>query len=190
MPKTAKQLKQLTIDNLPATPTTTQDTKTKPIIQKQICITKMENTTGIDELTLKTNFKLEPSHQAFSKIKAELYFENTHIDTVTIQILQGSLATNELEYSWVIDTKGIAEGTYRLKIEMYEHWPSNEKLYQTTQEITINYIPQTRQSRLIKIPFIKKITSTNIAIITNQEKQIYKDLEKTAKKEPTSQQNK
>ncbi|MDR0318504.1 MAG: hypothetical protein LBI09_00510 [Nitrososphaerota archaeon] len=189
MSKAAKQLKQLTFDSLPATPTTKQDTKTRQAIHKQICITKMETTTGIDELALKINFKLEPSHRAFSKIKAELYFENTRINTVTIQVLQGSLATNELEYSWIMNTKGVSEGAYHLKVEMYEHWPSSEKLYQTTRELTVKYIPQTRQARLIKIPFIKKVTGTNIAVITNQEKQIYKDLEKTAKKEQTSRQN-
>jgi len=194
MAKTVKQEKQLTLDSpLPtATPTTRQeDTKieTKPAIQKQIHITKMETTTDIDELTLKINFKLEPSHRVFSKIKADLYFENTHINTVTIKVLQGLLGTNELEYSWVMDTTGITEGTYKLKVEMYEHWHLDEKVYQTSQETAVNYKPQTRQERLIKIPFIKKVTGTGIAVITNQEKQIYKDLEKTAKKEQQNRRN-
>jgi hypothetical protein len=186
MPTPVKSVKQLTFDSLPTTPTK-QDTKTKTAIQKQICITQMETNTKIDELVLKISFRLEPSWRAFSKIKADLSFENTQISSITINVPQGPLGTNELEYSWIMDTKGIAEDTYHLKVEMYEKWPSNEKLYQTNRETAIKYVPQTRQSRLIKIPFIKKITGTDVIVISNQEKQLYSDIEKATKKEQNSQ---
>ncbi|MDR2203522.1 MAG: hypothetical protein LBE76_04375 [Nitrososphaerota archaeon] len=76
------------------------------------------------------------------------------------------------------------------KVELCEIWSSDEKLCQTTQEITVKYVPQTRQSRLIKIPFVKSITGTEFAIISDQEKQLYTDIEKTVKKEQFSQRNK
>jgi hypothetical protein len=182
MSKSSKHVKQLTFDSLPAT-SIKQDKKTKPIVQKKIYITKMETITKIDELTLKISFKLEPSHLSFSKIKADLFFEDTHINAVIIKVLQGALGTNELEYNWVMDTKGIAEGTYHLKVKMYEDWPANEKIHQTIREIKVNYIPQTRQARLIKIPFVKSVTGTDIEVVSNQEKQLYLDIEKTVKKE-------
>jgi len=188
MSKTGKSVKQLTLDSLPTTPIK-QDPKTKTTIQKQIYITHMETNTRIDELVLKISFKLEPSWRAFSKIKADLSFEDTTISSILIRILQGPLATNELEYSWIMDTEGIAEGTYRLKIEMYEEWSSNERLHQTSREITVKYVPQTRQSRLIKIPFIKKVIGTDLAVISTQEKQIYENIEKAIKKEQKSQQD-
>ena len=188
MSKQTKPIKQLTFDNLPTT-STKQDTKTNTTAQKQIYITHMETTTKIDELTLKVSFKLEPSWKTFSKIKAALFFENTHISTVRIQILQGPLATNESEYSWIIDTKGITEGTYQLKVEMYETWHLDEKFCQTTREITVHYIPQTRQSRLIKIPLVKSVIGTDIAVISDQEKQLYVDMEKTIKKEQLNKRN-
>jgi hypothetical protein len=143
----------------------------------------METATKIDELVLKIGFKLEPSHRAFSKIKADLFFEDTSISTTSICVLRGPLGTNELEYNWVMDTKGVAEGTYRLRVEAYEMWASDEKLYQTVREITVNYVPQTRQSRLIKIPFVKSVTRIDLAIISTQEKQLYVDLENAVKKE-------
>jgi hypothetical protein len=186
MSKAVKSIKQLTFDNLPAT-ATKQDTKTEAVSQKQICITQMDAITRIDELILKISFKLEPSWRAFSKIKANLFFENTLISTVSISVLQGSLGTNELEYSWVIDTKGIAKGTYHLRAEMYEEWSSDERLYHTNRETTVKYVPQTRQSRLIKIPFIKKVTGTDVIVVSDQEKQLYTDIEKTTKKEQNSQ---
>jgi len=182
MSKTGKAVKQLTFDRLPTTPIK-QDPKTKTTLQKQIYITHMETNTRIDELVLKISFKLEPSWRAFSKIKADLSFEDTTISSVLIGVLQGPLATNELEYSWVMDTEGIAEGTYRLKIEMYEEWSSDEILYQTSREVTVKYTPQTRQSQLIKIPFIKKVIGADVAVISTQEKQIYTNIEKAIKKE-------
>ncbi|MCL2642221.1 MAG: hypothetical protein FWD52_01710 [Candidatus Bathyarchaeota archaeon] len=186
MPNPAKPIKQVTLDNLPTTPIK-QNPKTNPANQKKINITQMETNTKIDELHLKISFKLEPSWRAFSKIKANLIFENTTINTTHINVLQGPLGTNELEYSWIMDTKGLSEGTYQLKIEMYEEWPSNEKLHQTNREITVKYIPQTRQARLIKIPFIKKVTGPNLAVISTQEKQIYTNIQKAIKKEQNSQ---
>ncbi|MCL2288588.1 MAG: hypothetical protein FWC33_05415 [Candidatus Bathyarchaeota archaeon] len=185
MSKTIKPMKQLTFDSLSAT-ATNQNKKTSLVAQKQIYITKMETITGIDELILKTSFRLEPSYRAFSKIKADLFFEDTSISTVFIQVIQGSLGTNELEYSWIMDTKGIAEGTYHLKVEMYEVWSSGEKLCQTNREATVNYVPQTRQARLIKIPLVKSVTRTDITIISNQEKQLYSNIEKAAKKEQSA----
>ncbi|MDR2720421.1 MAG: hypothetical protein LBC03_06435 [Nitrososphaerota archaeon] len=144
MSKPVKPLKQVTFDSIPATTATKQDPNTKSTIQKQICITEIKTTTKIDELILKINFKLEPTYQAFSKVKADLFFENTPISTTLIRVPQGPLGTNNLEYKWTIDTKGIAEGTYHLKIEIYEVWSSGEKLCQTTREITVKYVPQTR----------------------------------------------
>jgi hypothetical protein len=188
MSKQTKSRKQVTLDRLPTLPTN-QDIKTKLVMQKQICITKMETITRIDELTLKISFKLEPSHRSFSKIKADLFFEDTHINAVTIKVLQGSLGTNELEYNWVMDTKGVVEGTYHLKVEMCEDGLSGEKIHQTTREITVNYVPQTRQARLIKIPFVKSVTGVDIEVISSQEKQLYLDIEKTVKKEQKNRQN-
>jgi hypothetical protein len=116
MSKSAKSIKQLTFNSLPTTTAKQQNPKTKSTtIQKRIHITQMTTTTKIDELSLKISFKLEPSYKVFSKIKANLLFENTLINTLLIQIPQGPLGTNNLEYNWTLYTRDIAEGTCQLK---------------------------------------------------------------------------
>jgi len=40
---------------------------------------------------------------------------------------------------------------------MYEPWSSDEKLNFTVKEIVVDYIPQTRESRLVKIPTVKSV---------------------------------
>jgi hypothetical protein len=182
MPKTAKPSKQLTFDSLNAAPQKqANDTKAAP--QKQIIIAQMESTIGIDELALKIGFKLEPSRRAFSKVKTDLFFDNTHISSAMIRVLQGPLATDESEYTWVLDMKDVPAGIYRLKVEMYELWSSGERLNQTCGETLVDYVPQTRQSRLVRIPTVKSVAGADLAVVSGQEKGIYSELEKTAKKE-------
>jgi hypothetical protein len=181
MPKTVKPAKQLTFDSLNSAPQKQADPKTAP--QKQIIITQMETSTGIDELTLKIGFRLQPSRLAFSKVKADLFFETTHISSALIRVLQGPLATDESEYTWVFDMKGVPQGVYRLKVEMYELWSSDEKLNQTSRELTLDYVPQTRQARLVLIPTVKSVAGADLAVVSGKEKTVYSDIEKTAKKE-------
>jgi hypothetical protein len=100
MSKAVKSIKQLTFDNLPAT-ATKQDTKTEAVSQKQISITQMETITRIDELILKISFRLEPSWRAFSKIKANLFFENTLFSTVFINRPLAKLLLSKKSYDTV-----------------------------------------------------------------------------------------
>ncbi|HEX7482491.1 MAG TPA: hypothetical protein VF350_03395 [Candidatus Bathyarchaeia archaeon] len=52
--------------------------------------------------------------------------------------------------------KGIPAGNHCIKLERYELWSSGEKLLQTFKEVTVDYVPLTRQSRLVKVPSVKK----------------------------------
>ncbi len=188
MPKNVKPAKQLTFDSLNSTPQKQADLKTSP--QKQIIITQTETSTGIDELTLKIGFKLQPSRLAFSKVKADLFFEATHISSALIRVLQGPLATDESEYAWVLDMKGILQGVYRLKVEMYELWSSGEKVNQTNRELTLNYVPQTRHARLIRVPTVKSVAGADLAVVSDKEKTVYSDIEKIAKKDQVTRRDK
>jgi hypothetical protein len=173
--------KQVTFDNLPKPPTP-EPAKTP----KQITITQIEAEIGEDELTLKIAFKLSPSRAAFSKVKSDLLFDGQLVNSVLIRIPQGPLATDESEYSSVLDMKGIPAAIYKVTVEMYEPWDQNEKLYQITKTTTIDYVPQTRQSRFIKIPTVKRVAGADLAIISENDKDIYREIEKTIKKEHTS----
>ena len=79
--------------------------------------------------------------------------------------------------------KGIAAGSYTIRVEMHELWSDGEELFLTQREVAVQYIPQTRASRLIKIPIVKSFASTDLAIITESDKNIYHEIEETAKKE-------
>jgi hypothetical protein len=189
MPKPAKPSKQVTFDSLPPAPTKTQ-ANPKEAAPKKIIMTHMEATTGIDELNLKIAFRLEPSRLAFSKVKADLYFEDTNISSALIRVVQGPLGTDESEYTWVLDTKGLGPGVYHLMIEMYELWHSGERFNQTSQELTVNYVPITRQSRLIKIPIVKSVAGADLTVVSGTEKDVFSEIEENMKKEQFSRRDK
>ena len=182
--KKFKPAKQLTLDKLPAA--NAKQANPKPAQEKQIIITQIESTTKEDELALKIAFKLQPSRLAFSKVKADLWFDNTQISSVLIRVLQGPLATDESEYKTVLDMKGIPAGAYCIKVEMYELWSSGEKLLQTVKEVTVDYVPQTRASRLVKVPTVRSVAGADLAVVSDSEKDVYLEMEKTMKKEQQS----
>lgn len=154
--------------------------------KKEIIITQIEATTEIDELTLKIIFKLLPSIRAFSKVRADLFFDNLHVSSALIRVIQGPLATDESEYRWVLDMKGLPAGTHCLMVEMYELWSSDEKLNQTCRELKVDYVPQNRQSRLVRVPTVKSVAGVDLAVLSKQQETVYSDIERTAKKEQLS----
>jgi hypothetical protein len=177
--------KQLTLDNLPNAKE--KLAQNPSLIQlKQIIITKIDALTKEDELDLKVSFTLMPSKKSFSKVKLDLWFDNQQIKSYSVMIPQSSLAKDEFELKPVLDMKGIPAGQHKIKIEMYELWSSDEKLLQTFKEVTVDYVPITRESRLIKIPSVKSVTGNDLAVISESEKDLYRDIEKTTKKEQFS----
>jgi hypothetical protein len=182
-PKNLKAPKQLTLDNLPNVPIKEPNKATKPIQQKQIIITEIGAITREDELALKVGFKLLPSKTAFSKVKSDLAFDNQQISSRLVRIIQGPLAGNEFELTPVLDMKGINAGSHSIKVEMYEPWSNGEKLSFTSKEVTVEYVPKTRESRLIKIPIVKSFGGSDLAVVSESDKNIYREIEETMKKE-------
>jgi hypothetical protein len=178
--KNLNTCKQLTLDSL----STGVPNKTNiPINLKQIAITGIDTTSREDELVLKTSFELIPSKTAFSKVKLDLWFDDQQISSISISIPQGPLTADEFELKPVLDMKGIPAGIHTIKLEMYELWSSGEKLSPVTKEILFEYQPQTRESRLIKVPIVKSVAGADLIVATESEKEIYKQIEETAKKE-------
>jgi hypothetical protein len=62
-------------------------------------------------------------------------------------------------------------------------WSSGEKLIQASKEIALSYQPQTRQSRLVKIPIVKSIAEKDLAVGSESEKSIYQEIEQTSKRD-------
>ena len=82
--------------------------------------------------------------------------------------------------------KGLAEAAYPIRVEMYEPWSSGEKLNFTFKEITVQYVPQTREDRLVKIPTVKSVAGTGLSVVSSSAKHIYREMEQDQKQEAIS----
>jgi hypothetical protein len=178
-----KYSRQATLGDTPETHKAQPAKPASPKSLKKIEITEVNTSTREDELVLKVTFKLVPSRNAFSRINADLYFDDQKIESLRLRIFHGPLATDDSEFSSVLDMTGIAQGQHTLRVEMYELWSSGERLTSVSKEATIDYIPVKREDRLISVPIIKRVAGTDLAIVTDTEKNLYRKIEKELKKE-------
>ncbi len=162
--------------------------RTKEAIKpsKAIVINRIVDTTKEDELALKVEFSLLPSPASFSKVNLDLYFQEQLLNSIPLCIPQSALLGDTLEYPLPLDMKGIAEGNYLIRIEMYEPWDSGEKLNFTSKEIEVQYVPQTRAERLVRIPTVKSVAGADLTVVSSTAKDIYRDIEQDQKQEAIS----
>ena len=154
--------------------------------KKQIEITEVCPSIRENELVLKVAFKLLPSRTSFSRVTSDLLFDDEKIDSMRLRILQGPLASNELEFSSVLDMTGIVEGQHSLRIDMYELWSSGEKLTCTSKELSVNYVPIKKEDRLVKVPMVKSVAGADLSIVSDSQKEIYREIDDEMKKDLTS----
>ena len=154
-----------------------------PEQKKQIEITEITTSTREDELALNVGFRLLPSRTAFSRVTSNLFFDDLKIESMRLRILQGPLATDDSEFSSVLDMTGISAGKHTLRIEMYELWDSTEKLTVTSKELTVDYVPVKREDRLIRVPIMKSVAGAHMDIVSETQKNIYREIEEEMKKE-------
>jgi hypothetical protein len=182
----AKHSKQATLDTLTEPHKPEPAKAVLPEQKKQIEITEISIATRDDELVLKIAFRLLPSRTAFSRVTSDLYFDGEKIDSLRLRVLQGPLATDASEFSSVLDMTGIGKGQHKLRVELYELWLSEEKLTSTSKEVTIEYVPLKREDRLVRVPIVKSSAGADLAIISDSEKNIYREIEKEMKREADS----
>lgn len=184
MPKNEKDTKQSTLDKLPKRPKDALEiikATPDPIDITQIQATPKDE----DELAVKISFKLPPK-KALSRVKANLWFDGHQISSVAIRMLQGPLATDESEFSAVLDMRGVEAGKHSVTVEMFGLWDLDEKLSRSLKEATIKYVPQTRMSRLVKIPTVKSVAGADLTVFSKTESNLYEDIAETQKKEQLS----
>ena len=179
-----KQSKQSTLDDISYQFNIERRNASKP--KRAIEIGAIDATTKEDELALRTEFRLLPSKDSFSKVNLDLYFEEQIVNSATLCLPQSPLLNDSLVYSQVLDMKGIGEGNYILRIEMYEPWSSEEKLSFVAKQISIQYVPITRESMLVKIPTVKSVAGSGLTFVSSNAKNIYSDIEQKLKKESMS----
>ncbi len=178
--------KQATFDSLPARSNSVPAKVVEPEQKKQITIIELARIVREDELVLKVGFRLLPSKISFSKVWLELFFEGQKLSSVCISIPQGPLATDEFELTPVLDMRGIGAGSYAVRVEMFERWASGEVLTSASKEVRLEYVPVSRQERLIKIPTVKNVAGATVTVVLDDEKDIYRDMEQDMKKELSS----
>jgi hypothetical protein len=178
-----KQSKQTTLGSFPDVPQKESVRAAESEQKKQIMITEIGNVTKEDELALKVEFRLLPSKTAFSKIRSDLFFDGQKLNSACISIPQSPLVADDFELTPVLDMKGIPAGPHTIKAEMYELWSTGERLSQAAKEVVVDYVPQTRGSRLVKVPIVKSVAGADLAVVSELEKDIYREIEETEKKE-------
>ncbi len=177
--------KQSTLDSLSFQFNTTRSKEAiKPT--KAIVINRIFDSTKEDELLLNVEFGLLPSKTSFSKINLDLSFQEHLLNSTTISIPQSTLLNDTSEFPLILDMKGIIAGEYLIRVEMYEPWSSGEKLNFTFKEITVQYIPQTREARLVKIPTVKSAAGSDLTVVSSSAKNIYREIEQDQKQEAIS----
>jgi hypothetical protein len=181
-----KQSKQTTLESLWELPQKESAKAVESEQKKQIIISEIDIVTKEDELALKVEFRLLPSKTAFSKIRSDLFFNGQKLKSVLITIPQSPLAADDFELTPVLDMKGINAGSHIIRVEMYELWSNGEKLSFTSKEVTVEYVPQIRESRLIEYPIVKSFGGADLAVVSESDKNIYREIEETMKKESVS----
>lgn len=181
-----KHSKQTTLDTPPRPNKAELPKLAVPKQKKQIEITEISTDTREDELILKVAFKLLPSRTSFSMVTAELYFDEQKIDSLHLRVLQGPLATDDSEFSSVLDMTGISKGQHTIRVEMCEPWSSEEELTSTSKEARIEYVPLRREDRLVRVPIVKSTAGADLAILSDTERNIYREIEKDMKRESAS----
>ncbi len=120
--------------------------KEKP--KKTIVITGITHIPKENELGIKIWFDLLPSKASFSKITLDIYFQDHLLKSTTLGIPQSLLLNDSFEHSLVLDMRGIREGDYIIRVEIYELWDANEKLNFTSEERIIHYVPITSRRKI------------------------------------------
>ena len=181
---TVKRSKQSTLDNLSYQFNIPKREPIKPL--KAIIIDEISITTKEDELELKIEFRLTPSTASFSKINLDLYFQEQFLNSTTLSIPQSALLNDTLDFTQALDMRGIAAGNYLIRVEMYEPWSPEEKLNFVAEEIEVQYTPQTRESRLVKIPTVRSVAGTALTVVSSNARNIFNEIEQDLKKESIS----
>jgi hypothetical protein len=176
-----KQLRQLKLDIFPS-----EFQTAPPRENKQIVINKIDSVTKYDEIALIVEFKLIPSKIEFSKVKSTIWFDDQEVKSDLIRIPQGFGILDEFQLKSELDMRGISTGAHIIKVELHDLYSSCAGI----KEKTVEYLPLYRKASYRKIPIAKKIACCDFTVISDSEKKIYQEIEKTKKKELISNQDK
>jgi hypothetical protein len=178
--------KQTTLDNLPEAPKKESIETFVNNPKKQIVITEIGFMTKENELALRIEFGLFPSKKFFSKMRADLFFDGQNLRSVSIMIPQSPLARDDFKLTPVLDMKGITAGSHVIRVVMFELWDSGEKFTCASKEVRIEYVPLRREDKLIKVSTVKSVAGKELVVVSESEKDIYREIDENIRKEAVS----
>jgi len=177
----SEQPQQLKLDGFPS------ELNEKPTRKsKQIIINSLDAVTKYDEMVLTVEFELVPSKIVFSKVRSTLWFDDQEIKSDLIGIPQGFGSSDEFQLNYKLDMKGIKAGKHIIKTELHDLFSSCFAI----EEKPIDYVPLDRKAAYRKIPTVKKNAGEDFTVVSNMEKEIYRDMEKASKSEFDSKRDK
>ncbi len=159
--------------------------KKQPRKNKEIAINRIGFVTKYDEMALAIEFELIPSKIEFSRLRSTLWFDDQEVKSELVRIPQGFGNSNAFCLKSELDMRGVSRGIHTFKVELHDLFSPCFGI----REETTDYIPQDRKAAYRKIPMVKKIAGDNF-VVSNSDKEIYLDIEKTRKKELASKQDK
>jgi len=162
-------------------------TETLPFRSKQIKITQLVPTTrNYDELNVDADFRLAPSKKDFSKIRYTIWFDGQKAYSDLIEIPQSLIASDEFQMKRILDLRGMPPGIHTVKIELCDLFSPSC----ASEETTIEYKPLTKEERFRIIPIVKKTEGVDISIVSNDEKEVFREIKDTLRKEQISKRDK
>ena len=113
-------------------------------------------------------------------------FGEKTVKSALLDVLHSFDLTDEFQLRTTFDLNNIGTGQYPVKVELYEQASNGEEHPYTKEETTINYTREHRESRLRRIPAVKKVEGQGVAIVSDSEKNLYHEIDETQKKEMKS----
>ena len=187
--KNSNSFKQMTLDSLPSfTEKKSAETKLQNN-KRQIILNEIETILRDNELVINIGFSLSPSKSSFSRIECDLFFNGQPLKQNLITIPQSPILTNDFELTpIVLDMKGLDIGFYTIKVDLCELLPFGMGTC-SSREIAVRYLPSKKEERYIKIPIVKRFEGQALEVMSESDKNIYRDIEQTIKKELASHQD-
>jgi len=150
-------------------------------MMKHVTITEFKAILKRTNLILNAKFKLAPSKRIFSRIQADLYFDEHHVKSFYVGIPYYFTRKMEFPLRSLLNLKKVSAGSHTIKIEMCGLWPYAGP--SDFKETTIEYQPLVKARITRKIPVIKKIEGPDIAVVTDEAKKLYREMKERWKKE-------
>jgi hypothetical protein len=101
-------------------------------------------------------------------------------------IPESPIARDDFELTTVLDMNGITAGSHVIGVEMFELWDSGEKFTCASKEVRIEYVPLRREDKLIKVPTVKSVAGKDLVVVSESEKNIYREIDENIRKEAVS----